>query len=152
MEKDDKGSTMIRMGVSGWKFLLVPAYPGCSESKAVKRSSLLLLSICNGPWHPLYSTYVLDSPHVQPLSRSSLVFKVNNNLNIKVADMACLIALYFGNKWSTACHYRIAPYSISLSDLRCQLGLLQVVPHAISPYRVSLHSSTAADARSVCGF
>ena len=24
-------------------------------------------SICNGPWHPLYSTYVLDSPHVQPL-------------------------------------------------------------------------------------
>ena len=30
--------------------------------------------ICNGPWHPLYSTYVLDSPHVQPLSRSSLVF------------------------------------------------------------------------------
>ena len=27
-------------------------------------------SICNGPRHPLYSTYVLDSP----LSRSSLVF------------------------------------------------------------------------------
>jgi len=25
-------------------------------------------------WHPLYSTYVLDSPLVQPLSRSSLVF------------------------------------------------------------------------------
>ena len=24
-------------------------------------------SICNGPWHPLYSTYVLDSPHV-PMS------------------------------------------------------------------------------------
>ena len=31
-------------------------------------------SICNGPWHPLYSTHVLDSPHVQPLFRSSLVF------------------------------------------------------------------------------
>ena len=31
-------------------------------------------SICNGAWHPLYSTYVLDSPHVQPLSRYSLVF------------------------------------------------------------------------------
>jgi len=38
MEKDDKGSTMIRMGVSGWMFLLVPAYPGCPGSKAVKRS------------------------------------------------------------------------------------------------------------------
>jgi len=38
MEKDDKGSTMIRMGVSGWMSLLVPAYPGCPGSKAVKRS------------------------------------------------------------------------------------------------------------------
>ena len=27
MEKGDKGSTMILMGVSGWMFLLVPAYP-----------------------------------------------------------------------------------------------------------------------------
>jgi len=43
MEKDDKGSTMIRMGVRGWMFLLVPAYPGCPGSKAVKRSLLLLL-------------------------------------------------------------------------------------------------------------
>jgi len=43
MEKDDKGSTMIRMGVSGWMFLLVPSYPGCPGSKAVKRSLLLLL-------------------------------------------------------------------------------------------------------------
>ena len=41
MEKDDKGSMMIRMGVSGWMFLLVPAYPGCPGSKAVKRSLLL---------------------------------------------------------------------------------------------------------------
>jgi len=43
MEKGDKGSTMIRMGVSGWMFLLVPTYPGCPRSKAVKRSLLLLL-------------------------------------------------------------------------------------------------------------
>ena len=28
------------MGVSGWMFLLVPAYPGCPGSKAVKRSLL----------------------------------------------------------------------------------------------------------------
>ena len=31
-------------------------------------------SICNGPWHPLCSFYLLDSPLVQPVSRSSLVF------------------------------------------------------------------------------
>ena len=43
MEKDDKGSMMIRMGVSGWMFLLVPAYPGCPRSKDVKWSLLLLL-------------------------------------------------------------------------------------------------------------
>jgi len=43
MEKGDKGSTLIRMGVSGWMFLLVPAYPCCPGSKAVKRSLLLLL-------------------------------------------------------------------------------------------------------------
>jgi len=40
MEKDDKGSTLIRIGVSGGKLLLVPAYPGCPGSKAVKRSLL----------------------------------------------------------------------------------------------------------------
>jgi len=34
---------MIQMGVSGWMFLLVPAYLGCPGSKAVKRSSSLLL-------------------------------------------------------------------------------------------------------------
>jgi len=42
MEKDDKGSTMIWMGVSGWMSLLVPAYPGCPGSRAIKRSLLLL--------------------------------------------------------------------------------------------------------------
>jgi len=43
MEKGDKGSTLIRMGVSGWMFLLVPAYLGCPGSKAVKRSLFLLV-------------------------------------------------------------------------------------------------------------
>ena len=42
---------MIRIGVSGWKFLLVPAYPGCPGSKAVKRSLLL--------YHALMLPYAL---------------------------------------------------------------------------------------------
>jgi len=58
MEKGDKGSTMIRMGVSGWMFLLVPAYPGCPGSKAVKRSLLLLLSPAG--WLP--KTGIGDQP------------------------------------------------------------------------------------------
>ena len=37
MEEDDKECPMIRMGVSGWMFLLVPAYPGSPGQKAVKR-------------------------------------------------------------------------------------------------------------------
>ena len=54
-------------------------------------------SFCNGPWHPLYSTYVLDSPHVQPLSRSSLVFPLvlNPQLHAK-----------FSNKFQFCCMLR----------------------------------------------
>ena len=33
MEEDDKGCPMIRMAVSGWVFLLVPAYPGRPRQK-----------------------------------------------------------------------------------------------------------------------
>ena len=43
MEKGDKGSTLTRMGLSGWLFLLVPAYPGCPGQTAVKWLLLLLL-------------------------------------------------------------------------------------------------------------
>jgi len=32
----------IRMGVSGWMFLLVPAYPGCPGQTAIKWLLLLL--------------------------------------------------------------------------------------------------------------
>ena len=37
MEEGDKGCPMIRMGVSVWMFLLVPACPGSPGPKAVKR-------------------------------------------------------------------------------------------------------------------
>ena len=43
MEEDDKGCPMIRMGVSGLMFLLVPAYPGSPRQKAVKR---LCVCVC----------------------------------------------------------------------------------------------------------
>ena len=43
MEEDDKGCPMIRMGVSGWMFLLVSAYPGSPGQKAVKR---LCVCVC----------------------------------------------------------------------------------------------------------
>ena len=43
MEEGDKGCPMIRMGVSGRTFLLVPAYPGSPGQKAVKR---LCVCVC----------------------------------------------------------------------------------------------------------
>jgi len=45
MEEDDKGCPMIRMGVTGWMFLLVPAYPGSPGQKAVKRLCVCV-SVC----------------------------------------------------------------------------------------------------------
>ena len=46
MEEDDKGCPMIRMGVSGWVFLLVPAYPGCPRPKAVKWLLCVCVCVC----------------------------------------------------------------------------------------------------------
>jgi len=53
------------------------------------RHPLSSSSIYNDQWHPLCSVYVLDSPLVQPLSRSSVTcpkvhvkpYSVNNNNN-----------------------------------------------------------------------
>ena len=53
-------------------------------------------SICNGPWHPLYSAYVLDSPLEQPLSKCSLVFHCTTtvlyNLPLIIKDMSLLVS------------------------------------------------------------
>jgi len=50
MEKGDKGSTLIRMGVSGWMFLLVPAYPGCPGQTAVKWLLLVVVVVVTCPY------------------------------------------------------------------------------------------------------
>ena len=43
MEEVDKGCPVIKIGVSGWMFLLVQAYPGGPRPKAVKR---LCVCVC----------------------------------------------------------------------------------------------------------
>ena len=45
MEKGDKGSMLTRMGVSGWMFLLVPAYPGCPGQTAVKWQMVVVVVV-----------------------------------------------------------------------------------------------------------
>jgi len=42
MEEADKGWLMIRIGMSGWMFLLVLAHPGSPGQMAIKRMLLLL--------------------------------------------------------------------------------------------------------------
>ena len=62
MEKGDKGSTLTKMGVSGWMFLLVPAYPGCPGQTAVKWLLLLLLLLyCKTQ---LMLQWILDGVHL----------------------------------------------------------------------------------------
>jgi len=45
MEEADKGWLMIRIGVNGWIFLLVPAHLGSTEQKAVKQLLLLCIKL-----------------------------------------------------------------------------------------------------------
>jgi len=74
MEKDDKGSTLSRIGVSGWGFLLVPAYPGCPGSKAVKRSSSQGSIAKNlSPDELLYYTFIIHSA-------GERIFKIGEHL------------------------------------------------------------------------
>ena len=61
-------------------------------------------SICNGPWHPLYSAYVLDSPLEQPLSRSSLVFPLVLNPQLHIF-LHPSVGLAFGG--TGLCSYRV---------------------------------------------
>ena len=45
MEKADKGWRVIRIGVSGWMFILVPAHMGSPKQRAIKQLLLLLCPI-----------------------------------------------------------------------------------------------------------
>jgi len=49
MEEADKDWMMIRI-VGGWLFLLVPAHPGSSGQRAVKRSLLCVLLFHQPLW------------------------------------------------------------------------------------------------------
>ena len=115
MEKDDKGSTMIRMGVSGWMFLLVPAYPGCPGSKAVKRSLLLLLY----PFSALTLLVGLQEGHpaCKKLIGGVLAWlSQTDNLSVWSEVQTCI--------WSSWCHC----HSLSLASVNSRLVFTFLVP------------------------
>jgi len=110
MEKGDKGSTMIRMGVNGWMFLLVPAYPCCPGSKAVKRSLFLL---CPFPFSRYCSIHV--SPIPFPTRRPLL-------LPVSLAKRSYLLDTLPREKWQPVAtlvsRYQKGKTSLGLNEAR----------------------------------
>jgi len=66
MEEDgDEGWLVIRIGVSGWMFLLVPAHPGSPGQRAVKRlycsssAELVILNLLRHCWN-LFAQHIAN--------------------------------------------------------------------------------------------
>ena len=100
-------------------------------------------SICNDPWHPLYSAYVLYSPHVQPLSRSSLVFPLVLNPQLHAPYISSPSPRHL-----FATHYRTsAAYSAAI-PMQCHLHLVSLsapyLPDTINRIKMkkNQHAST----------
>ena len=65
MEEDDKGCPMIRMGVSGWVFVLLPTYLGCPGPKAVKRLCVCVrVCVRVRAWSEVLAYWWLNVPQV----------------------------------------------------------------------------------------
>jgi len=87
MEEDDKGCPMIRMGVSGWVFLLVPAYPGCPGPKQIYFFLLIncyinrvfSLSICK-QWYKWMVIFTFKQWHIEKNCQHSVNFCKAHNI------------------------------------------------------------------------
>ena len=79
MEEDDKGCPMIMMGVNGWMFLLVPAYPGSPGQKAVKRLCVCVLS-------QDYLTFIIKSTYNSDVQRAQISVTNINITTIIISD------------------------------------------------------------------
>ena len=75
MEEIDKGCPTTRMGVSGWVFLLVPAYQGSPGSMAVKQ-----LCVCVIQYQPkkLVGKYVFTKCPICVQWNEKLIQSVTN--------------------------------------------------------------------------
>ena len=114
MEEDDKGCPMIRMGVSGWMFLLVPAYPGSPGQKAVKRLCVCIIIMdiyISSVQHPFSALMQLVGwqevhPACEKLSGGLLAW-----LSVWSEVQTCI--------WPSWCHC----HSLSLASVKSRLVL-----------------------------
>ena len=73
MEEDDKGCPMIRMGLSGWMFLRVLAYPGSPGQRALNGCVCVCVVLIDGTVEQLirillfYRTCTVDRQCIQKL-------------------------------------------------------------------------------------
>ena len=83
MEEVHKGCPMIRMDVSGWMFLLVPAYPGSPRPKAVKRLCVCdperCIQMCGDQWS-CPTCWLMIARLTFPLSETLSVYP--NNMGV----------------------------------------------------------------------
>ena len=97
--------------------------------------SLSPFSICNGPWHPLYSTNVLDSPHVQPLSRSSLVFPLVLNPQLHAPYISSP-----SHRHLFPTHDRTSAACSAAIQMLCHLPLVSLSAPYLGVYLLKRHS------------
>ena len=104
-------------------------------------------SIYNDQWHPLCLFYVLDSPLVQPLSRSSLVFLLvlDPQLHTPCISSPSHHHLFAAHAHTNAacsagipmlCHLYLVSLSLSLNSLLGSL-FFSLTPHIYPTIRIS---------------
>ena len=96
MEEDDKGCPMIRMGVSGWMFLLVPAYSGSPGQKAVKRLCVCVcvcVLVSGWKWTFIFGTGFIFRRKHKTHFRSNSTIKEFLAMNMQILLMLAFSAL-----------------------------------------------------------
>jgi len=90
------------MGVSGWMFLLVPAYPGCPGQTAVKWLLLLLLLLCWFQWLDISKWVTLQHPwNLKQKVKWKITFKTY--FLPSVFAFSALMLLVGRQEWHPAC-------------------------------------------------
>ena len=84
MKEDDKGCQMIRLGVSGWVFLLVPAYLGCPRQKPLNGC----VCVC-----VLWCCWLGGRKGIQPVKKTELLAWLSVCSKVQTCIMAQLMPL-----------------------------------------------------------
>ena len=85
-----------------------------AHTRPGQHTSFITFSICNGPRHPLYSAYMLDSPLEQSLSRSSLVFPLVLNPQLHTP---CISSPNHHHPFRSTCPYQLSLFCCNINAM-----------------------------------